>query len=182
MGYSSTAISAMAHTKTITSPKDFDYKLAIATDDKENQEELELISEYRDPARKIFTLLENSEISYEEGLPLLADGTQEWWKEALAGKTEKAWMRYQPTADCLYKFLKSEALPQYDAEYENVLFRPQVRKQAYGEAFIPDNNTEKFTRYETHLDRKMERTLTVLLRLQEMRKNKESITKPKETI
>ena len=45
-----------------------------------------------------------------------------------------------------------------------------MKQQAEGEAFIPDDRLEKFSRYEVHLDRKFERTLTVLLRLQEMKK------------
>lgn len=61
----------------------------------------------------------------------------------------------------------------YNREYEEVRHRPLVRQQAEGEAFIPDDKLEKFARYEVHLDRKFERTLTVLLRLQEMRGNKE---------
>ena len=43
-----------------------------------------------------------------------------------------------------------------------------IRSQAFGEALDP-NRLESLARYEVHLDRKLERTLTMLIRLREMR-------------
>jgi hypothetical protein len=42
--------------------------------------------------------------------------------------------------------------------------RPLIREQAFGEALDPDK-LERLGRYEVHLDRKLERMLTMLLRL-----------------
>jgi hypothetical protein len=42
--------------------------------------------------------------------------------------------------------------------------RPLIREQAFGEALDPDK-LERLSRYEVHLDRKLERMLTMLLRL-----------------
>ncbi len=44
-----------------------------------------------------------------------------------------------------------------------------IREQAFGEAFDPDK-LERLGRYEVHLDRKLERTLTMLIRLQDLRR------------
>jgi len=52
--------------------------------------------------------------------------------------------------------------------------RCQVRAQALGEALDVDR-LDKVARYETHLDRKLGRTLAMLLKLQEMR---QTITAP----
>ena len=43
-----------------------------------------------------------------------------------------------------------------------------AREQAFGEALDPDK-LERLGRYEVHLDRKLERMLTILLRLKELR-------------
>ena len=49
--------------------------------------------------------------------------------------------------------------------------RPLIREQAFGEALDPDK-LERLGRYEVHLDRKLERTLAMLLRLQDLRQGK----------
>ena len=46
--------------------------------------------------------------------------------------------------------------------------RPLIREQAFGEALNPDR-LERLGRYEVHLDRKLERMLTMLLRLKDLR-------------
>jgi hypothetical protein len=46
--------------------------------------------------------------------------------------------------------------------------RPLIREQAFGEALDPDK-LERLGRYEVHLDRKLERTLAMLLRLRDLR-------------
>ena len=47
--------------------------------------------------------------------------------------------------------------------------RPSVREQAFGEALDPDK-LERLGRYEVHLDRKLERMLSMLLRLKDLRR------------
>jgi len=47
--------------------------------------------------------------------------------------------------------------------------RPLIRTQAFGEAVDP-NRLERLSRYETHLDRKLERMLAMLFKLQELRR------------
>jgi hypothetical protein len=46
--------------------------------------------------------------------------------------------------------------------------RPLIREQAFGESLDPDK-LERLGRYEVHLDRKLERTLAMLLRLKDLR-------------
>ena len=43
-----------------------------------------------------------------------------------------------------------------------------IREQAFGESLDPDK-LERLSRYEVHLDRKLERMLAMLLRLKELR-------------
>jgi len=44
-----------------------------------------------------------------------------------------------------------------------------IRSQAFGESLNP-NKLEKLARYEVHLDRKLERTPAMLIRLQDLRR------------
>ena len=46
--------------------------------------------------------------------------------------------------------------------------RPLIREQAFGESLDPDK-LERLGRYEVHLDRKLERMITMLIRLKDLR-------------
>ncbi len=50
--------------------------------------------------------------------------------------------------------------------------RPLIRAQVIGEA-LDCTRLERLGRYEVHLDRKLERMLAMLLRLQDLRRSKE---------
>ena len=168
--YSNAPHSAMIYTNTTANVGKFDIKKAVACTDADNQEELKEIAKYRKPAIKALAFLETEEANYEKALQMLADVTREWWQEEKLGQVISKNITCQPCAEHLHHFLRSEVLPYYDQQHEEVIHRPLVRQQAEGEAFMPSDRLEKFSRYEVHLDRKFERTLTVLLRLQEMRK------------
>ena len=74
------------------------------------------------------------------------------------------------TADTggLRRFLEAEVLPWFEARRRELANRPLVREQAFGESLDPDR-LERLGRYEVHLDRKLERTLAMLLKLKELR-------------
>jgi hypothetical protein len=54
---------------------------------------------------------------------------------------------------------------------------PVVRAQAIGESLDPDR-LDRLGRYEVHLDRKLERTLSTLIRLQELRRSRAAMPEP----
>ena len=171
-GYNYVAQAALAYISTDASIGKFDLKKALAFSEEENRKELLEIAGYREPAIKAFALLDEG-ASYESALKLLAEGTREWWEqETLGEEAVEGGFTYQATVEHLQHFLRFDVLPQYNQEHEEARYRPLVKRQAEGEAFIPGDRLEKFSRYEVHLDRKFERTLTVLLRLQEMRESK----------
>jgi hypothetical protein len=76
---------------------------------------------------------------------------------------------YRADAEGLKRFLEDEVLPWYEKRRREVKYRPLIRAQAYGEAIDPDR-LERFARYEVHLDRKLERMLAMLFKLQELRR------------
>ncbi len=72
--------------------------------------------------------------------------------------------------DGLRRFIEKEMLPwsaQRRKELEN---RPLIRAQAFGQSLDPDKLMQ-LARYEAHLDRKLERTLAMLIRLQNLRRD-----------
>lgn len=76
---------------------------------------------------------------------------------------------YQPDAQSLQRFLGDEVMPWYRRRRRELENRKLIRAQAFGESLDPDR-LEKLARYEVHLDRKLERILGMLLKLQDLRR------------
>jgi hypothetical protein len=68
---------------------------------------------------------------------------------------------YAADAKGLWRFLETRVIPWYTARLNELAHRLLSREQAYGKALDPDK-LERLGRYEVHLDRKLERTLTML--------------------
>jgi hypothetical protein len=64
--------------------------------------------------------------------------------------------------------LESEVLPWYENRRRELEVRPLIRARAFGESVDP-HRLDRLARYEVHLDRKLERMLAMLLKLQEVR-------------
>jgi hypothetical protein len=112
--------------------------------------------------------------AYEDVLDALQEGTREAWAEQLTWTPEDYGANVKPyTVDAasLQRYLESEILPWYDKQRAQIIAQPLVRAQALGESLNPDK-LERLGRYEVHLDRKLERTLSTLIRLQELRRTK----------
>ena len=115
-------------------------------------------------------LANRSSPAYSRALAELRDDTREWWDEQLGwepGDYDKDQTPYRADADSLRRFLESEVLPWYERRQLELDRRPEIRAQAFGEAVDPDR-LERLARYEVHLDRKLERMLAMLFKLQEL--------------
>lgn len=113
-----------------------------------------------------------SSSAYSRALAALRDDTQEWWEEQLgwdADDYEEGGMPYVADAESLRRFLGAEVLPWYEKRRRELEHRPLIRAQAFGEAVDP-HRLERLARYEVHLDRKLERMLAMLFKLQELRR------------
>lgn len=109
--------------------------------------------------------------AYEAALAVLREDTQEWWSELLARGTEELDEGYEPVTpdrEGLRKFIEGEVLPWFENRMRELANRPLIREQAFGEALDP-GKLERLSRYEVHLDRKLERMLSMLLRLKDLR-------------
>ena len=108
---------------------------------------------------------------YEEALAALREDTRDWWADVLARESDDLDEGEEPaTADAegLLRFLEDEVLPWFEGRKKELSNRPLIREQAFGEALDPDK-LERLGRYEVHLDRKLERMLSMLLRLKDLR-------------
>jgi hypothetical protein len=73
-----------------------------------------------------------------------------------------------PDPEGLRRFIEEHVLPWFETRRKELSNRPLIREQAFGEALDPDK-LDRLGRYEVHLDRKFERTLSMLLRLKDLR-------------
>jgi hypothetical protein len=110
--------------------------------------------------------------AYEAALAALREDTRQWWEDRITEGPEMLDGDREPyTADAagLRGFLEGEILPHFAIRRKELSNRPLIREQAFGEALDP-GKLEKLGRYEVHLDRKLERMLSMLLRLKELRR------------
>ena len=112
--------------------------------------------------------------AYEAALAVLPVDTRQCWEDQLTGrtKTEDSEVVTAESGE-LRRFLENTILPRLAARRKQLSHRPLIREQALGEALNPAG-LEPLARYEVHLDRKLERTLSMLLRLQELRRPAET--------
>ena len=109
--------------------------------------------------------------AYEAALAALREDTQQWWADLLARDPYEMEEGEEPaTADVegLRRFVEGEVLAWFENRKKELSNRPLIREQAFGEALDPDK-LERLGRYEVHLDRKLERMLSMLIRLRELR-------------
>lgn len=93
----------------------------------------------------------------------------DWWREGIADG------EWRGGGADLYRFLVDEPRTYVQSEIAEVRRRPLIRQHVFDAALNPAV-LDRLARYETHLDRKFERTLAMLLRLQSIRADSEGNT------
>jgi hypothetical protein len=116
--------------------------------------------------------------AYEAALAELDGRTRTSWEEQLAPEAEdedqdEYGEPYTADTTGLAEYLEHSVLPGCARQLGYVENRSVIRAQVLGEALDFDR-LEQLGRYEVHLDRKLERTLAMLLRLQGLRRLNES--------
>jgi hypothetical protein len=117
--------------------------------------------------------------AYQRALETLHPSTYDWWGDALQeaqdqgtgeyGEDDGECRSYAADGESLERFLANEVCPWLVERRLALENRPSIRAQAFGEALDPDR-LDKLARYEGHLDRKLERVLGMLLKLQDLRR------------
>ena len=100
--------------------------------------------------------------AYDKALRTLRQDSRDWWQSQIEEKEHPA------TAEGLAGFIRESLEPFCLRATLEARYTPAIKAQALGEGLRP-HLLEHLSRYETHLDRKFERTLAMLLKLKELR-------------
>jgi hypothetical protein len=116
--------------------------------------------------------------AYKAALAELDESTRRDWEFQSAPESEEEDEEedeegYTADATGLAEYLNGYLLPRLAEYFGYVENQHLIREQVLGEAF-PRTRLEEFSRYEVHLDRKLERMLAMLLRLQSLRQSNEA--------
>jgi hypothetical protein len=145
---------------------------AMLATQKKTDEEMTALDAEKLKTNKALKILRTSDSnSYERALAALPKDKQAWWEEVLNREPDYFDEDEETvTADAagLLHFLEQDVLSSYKQRRTELENRALIRRQAFGEALDHDR-LEKLSRYEVHLDRKLEKTLAMLIRLQELR-------------
>ena len=168
--YSKTAKVALVHIDAeVQSEWVVDAIRAAATDTEEDIREMQEDEAITCRAIKLLNSKRND--AYEAALAALPEDTQAWWADLLARDPDELDEGEEPVAadvEGLRGFLEGEVLPWLDNRKKELANRPLIREQAFGE-LLDTSKLERLSRYEVHLDRKLERMLAMLLRLKDLR-------------
>jgi hypothetical protein len=143
-----------------------------ATPEQTAEESSDLGEDEAMTAKALKLLSDGKPQSYEKAVAVLRADTREWWEEVLSRDPEdfdEDESSATPDAESLRRFIDKELLPWYAQRRKELENRPLIRAQAFGQSLDP-NKLAGLARYEVHLDRKLERTLTMLLRLKDLRR------------
>jgi hypothetical protein len=145
---------------------------AIKASPSDTQIDLSDLELERGMTKKVLQILGSGKAdAYDSALAKLHESTQDSWENQLAWEPDDYDADdtpYDADAPSLLRFIETEILGWYDRHREQIELRSRVRAQALGESLDP-HKLERLGRYEVHLDRKFERTLSMLLKLQELR-------------
>jgi hypothetical protein len=121
--------------------------------------------------RALVILREGKPGAYKAALAELDEQTRTSWQERLAIELKQTDDKYPAEASGLFEvYLDTFALPECVNQLICVENQSVFRTQVLGEALDCDK-LERLGRYEVQLDRKLERTLTMLLRLRDFRRS-----------
>jgi hypothetical protein len=105
--------------------------------------------------------------AYARALAALREDTRSYWLECLEESSSDD-PTYKSTAEALQSWIRRHWTEVYEEPIAELEHRDAIREQAFGSAYA-SQRLEVTARYEVHLDRKLERTLAMLIRLRELR-------------
>lgn len=105
------------------------------------------------------------ENAYDTALRALLPDSRDWWQEYVEEE------EYPATAEGLADFIREHLEPLCLSMEKEARHHDAIKAQALGEG-LQVHRLEKLNRYETHLDRKFERTLAMLVKLKQLRGGK----------
>ena len=100
--------------------------------------------------------------AYKKAVAALLPDSQEMWRDDVAAG------KYSGNAQGLGSFINEVLNPLFVQMDKEARYHEDIKNQALGQGLIA-YKFQQLSRYETHLDRKFERTLGMLIKLKEMR-------------
>ena len=109
------------------------------------------------------SLRKGGQNAYAKARRALIQESRAWWDEHVDDESHPA------TAEGLAEFIRETLEPICYRMEREARFTPAIKSQILGEG-LQASRLEPLNRYETHLDRKFERTLAMILKLKELRR------------
>jgi hypothetical protein len=106
--------------------------------------------------------------AYGRAIAALREDTRSYWLECLEDSSDDD-PSCRPSAEGLEAWIRRHWTKWYEWPIAELEHRDAIREQAFGSAYGAQR-LEGMARYEVHLDRKLERTLAMLIRLRELRR------------
>ena len=103
--------------------------------------------------------------AYDKALRALLPDSREWWDSYVEEH------EYTADAEGLASFINEHLLPLCHGQEKESRHHDAIVNQTIGEG-LQAYKLEKLSRYETHLDRKFERTLAMLIKLKDLRSSR----------
>jgi hypothetical protein len=130
----------------------------IAKQQRDAEEDLLMTS------KAVTILKRGGDTAYNKAIKTLRSDSRDWWEQCIADG--------EFTADLngLEAFLAERLLPLCMRNERELHHHAAIKTQTYGQG-LDAGQLENLGRYETHLDRKFERTLAMLVKLKELRGN-----------
>ena len=131
----------------------------VEEDQQEAQQELRAVG------RAQSILDKNGPNAYEKALRALRQDARDCWNYYVANGS------FQPDAQSLAAYIGEVLKPVISGAEKLARNQPAIKVQTMGEG-LQAHKLEQLSRYETHLDRKFERTLAMLLKLKDLRNSR----------
>ncbi len=103
--------------------------------------------------------------AYDKALRALLPDSREWWESTVEED------EYDANAEGLANFIHERLTPQCIQQEKEIRHHDAIKNQTVGEG-LQAYKLLNLSRYETHLDRKFERTLAMLIKLKDIRSSR----------
>lgn len=162
-----TAKSALCGVSTVLKDEEIDLSQLIKFPPEEVAVKLEEAIKALADLKVMIQQLIAGEVSFEEVVDQLPEDVSKWCHQVKTKNPERS-------AKELARFLEEHFIRHYKKNVELLQLHGLLCQQAYAMSFCLNEVDETLSRYENHLDRKFEKTLAILLKLQETRAAKKA--------
>jgi hypothetical protein len=142
---------------------------ALAKSEADDARDLAVLTDDREAtAEALAVLAAGGADAYERALSVVTDATREAWESWIGSAPRDGTPEYAATAESFRTYIENDIAHWEGREAVAIEARPALRLQAIGESFNPAR-MERLLSIDTRIDRDLERAVTMLVKLQELR-------------